>query len=92
MSTFSSILKMNLKQQFQYRTAAFSGIMTQLFFGFMQIALYTAFLVQGESDFTIVQMASYIWLQQAFYTLFKFFDSQKLEITKEKRPDLLKKD
>lgn len=81
MRAFKSILKMNLKKEFTYKAAAFSGAITQFFFGFMQIALYTAFLVQGESDFTIVQMASYIWLQQAFYTLFKFFDSQKFEIT-----------
>jgi len=81
MSTFSSILKMNVKQQFQYRTAAFSGIVTQLFFGFMQIALFTAFLSQGDSDFTVAQMASYIWLQQCFFTLFKYWDTCKNEIS-----------
>jgi len=81
MSTFSSILKMNVKQQFQYRTAAFSGIVTQLFFGFMQIALFTAFLSQGNSDFTVSQMASYIWLQQCFFTLFKYWDTCKNEIS-----------
>jgi len=81
MRTFSSILKMNLKQQFQYRTAAFSGTLTQLFFGFMQISLFTAFLVQGQSDFTIPQMATYIWLQQVFYTLYKYWDCCKFEIS-----------
>lgn len=80
-NTFSSILKMNVKQQFQYRTAAISGFITQLFFGFMQIALYTAFLRSGKSDFTIAQMASYIWLQQCFFTLFKYWDMCKFEIT-----------
>jgi len=79
--TFSSILKMNVKQQLQYRTAAFSGTITQLFFGFMQIALFTAFLKSGKSDFTIAQMASYIWLQQCFFTLFKYWDMCKYEIT-----------
>ena len=81
MRTFSSILKMNLKQQFQYRAAAFSGTLTQLFFGFMQISLFTAFLVQGKTDFTIPQMATYIWLQQAFYTLYKYWDACKFEIS-----------
>ena len=60
MSTFSGIFKMNVKQQFQYRTAAFSGIITQLFFGFMQIALFKAFLSTGQTDFTVSQMMSYI--------------------------------
>ncbi len=81
MRTFGSILKMNVKQQFQYRAAAFSGTITQLFFGFMQISLFTAFLVQGKSDFTIPQMATYIWLQQAFYTLYKYWDACKFEIS-----------
>ena len=80
-STFSSIFKMNVKQQFQYRTAAISGIVTQFFFGFMQIALFTAFLSQGESEFTVPQMASYIWLQQCFFTLFKYWDTCKPEIS-----------
>ena len=81
MSTFLSIFKMNVKQQFQYRTAAISGIVTQLFFGFMQISLYTAFLVTGASDFTIMQMASYIWLQQTFFVLFKYWDTCRPEIS-----------
>ena len=81
MRTFSSIFKMNLKQQFQYRTAALSGTITQLFFGFMQISLFTAFLSTGKSDFTIPQMATYIWLQQAFYTLYKYWDCCKFEIS-----------
>lgn len=81
MSTFSSIFKMNVKQQFQYRTAAISGIITQLFFGFMQISLYTAFLVNGSGDFSLEQMASYIWLQQSFFVLFKYWDTCKFEIS-----------
>lgn len=81
MKVFNAILKMNIKKELAYKTAAISGVFTQFFFGFMQIALYTAFLVNGSSDFTIVQMASYIWLQQAFYTIFKFWDSQKFEIS-----------
>lgn len=81
MKIFNSIFKMNLKKEFQYRAAAISGIATQFFFGFMQIALYTSFLSGGGDDFTVAQMASYIWLQQTFYTLFKFWDNQKYEIT-----------
>ena len=81
MSTFGSIMKMNIKQQLQYRTAALSGIITQLFFGFMQISLFTAFLVTGANDFTLAQMSTYIWLQQAFFSLFKYWDCCKTEIS-----------
>ena len=79
--TFSSILKINVKQKMQFRTAAISGLCTQLFFGFMQIFLYSAFLGQGTAEFTLAQMASYIWLQQVFYTMFHFFDNCKNDIS-----------
>lgn len=81
MKTFRAILKMNIKKEFAYKVSALSGMVTQFFFGFMQIALYTSFLAGGQSDFSTIQMASYIWLQQAFYTMFKFWDSQKYEIS-----------
>ena len=81
MSTFGSIFKMNVKQQFQYRVSAISGSITQFFFGFMQIALYSAFLHAGNSEFTVPQMASYIWLQQCFFSLFKYWDTCKAEIS-----------
>ena len=81
MKTFNSILKMNLKKEFQYRTAALSGAITQLFFGFMYIALYREFLVGDGGDFSVAQMASYIWLGQIFFALFKYFDVCKFEIS-----------
>ena len=81
MSVFGATLKMKFKEQLQYRTAAISGIATQLFFGFMQISLFTAFLIQDQSSFTIAQMATYIWLQQAFFSLFKYWDVCKTEIS-----------
>lgn len=81
MSVFKSVLRLNVKKSIQYRTAAISGFITQVCFGFMQIALFTAFLDSGNSDFTIKQMASYIWLQQIFFTMFKYWDCCKQEIT-----------
>lgn len=81
MKTFNSILKMNLKKSFQYRTSAISGAITQLFFGFMYVALYRQFLTGDGGDFTIVQMASYIWLGQICYAMFKYFDVCKFEIS-----------
>lgn len=55
MRAFGSVLKMNIKKEFQYRTAAISGLLTQLFFGLMQIALYRQFLMQGNDGFSIAQ-------------------------------------
>ena len=82
MSVFKSTLKLNVKKVVQYRSAAISGTLTQLFFGFMYIALFTAFLDGGDSDFTVPQMASYIWLGQIFFVMFGYFDLCKQEISR----------
>ena len=48
----------------------FSGITTQLFWGLLQIYLYMAFLnTESVDGFSITQMASYIWLGQAFFAM-----------------------
>jgi len=82
MSVFKSNLKLNVKKVVQYRAAAFSGVLTQLFFGFMYIALYTAFLKTGKTDFTLREMISYVWLGQVFFVAFNYFDTCKQEISR----------
>ena len=82
MSVFKSNLKLNIKKVVQYRAAAISGVLTQLFFGFMYIALYTAFLKSGKSGFTLREMVSYVWLGQIFFVAFNYFDICKQEISR----------
>ena len=65
-----SIFKMQFKKELQYRAKAISGITTQFFWGIMYICLYTAFMSSELiNGFTITQMAAYIWLGQAFFSL-----------------------
>lgn len=56
----------------QYRAAAYAGITTQFAWGAMNILLFHAFYKADPLSFpmTFPQMASYIWLQQAFLSLF----------------------
>ena len=56
----------------QYRAAAFAGIVTQFAWGFMELAMFSAFYRADSAVFpmTFPQLASYIWLQQAFLALF----------------------
>ena len=69
-NTYVSIFKMQFKGELQYRAKAISGIATQFFWGIMYIYLYMAFMSSDTIDgFTITQMASYIWLGQAFFAL-----------------------
>lgn len=65
---------MGFKSEFQYRAKAISGLATQIFWAFMYIYLYTAFMggkiIEG---FSLAQMTSYVWLGQAFL-VFRFLD------------------
>jgi len=68
--SYFGLFKMTFKGEIQYRTKALSGICTQLFWGLMYIYLYTAFMGGKVIDgFSIAQMASYIWLGQAFFSM-----------------------
>ena len=70
MKSYFALFKMTFKGELQYRAKAISGIITQLFWGAMYISLYTAFMKNGSvNGFTIAQMASYIWLGQAFFAM-----------------------
>ena len=66
MKSYNGLFKMTFKGELQYRAKAISGITTQFFWGIMYIYLYTAFMGGNLIDgFSIPQMASYIWLNQA---------------------------
>lgn len=70
MSSYFGIFKMQFKDELQYRAKAFSGILTQFFWGIMYICLYTAFMKDGiVNGFTLTQMTSYVWLGQAFFAI-----------------------
>lgn len=72
---YSSYFKIKFLNEIQYRTAAIAGISTQLVWAGMYIMLYTAFLKDGStSDFSIRQMTTYIWLQQAFFAFFNIWN------------------
>lgn len=68
--SYLGIFRMEFKGELQYRAKAISGIATQLFWGLLQIYLYIAFLnTESVDGFSITQMASYIWLGQAFFAM-----------------------
>lgn len=68
---YLSYFKIKFLNEIQYKIAAIAGVLTQFAWGGMYIMLYTAFLKgSNASDYTIPQMCTYIWLQQAFYSLF----------------------
>ena len=59
----------------QYRSAAWAGIATQFFFGFVYIMIYDAFYQSGDAatPMSISQLITYVWLNQAFFALINQF-------------------
>jgi len=65
---YLSAFRIRLLQNLQYRVAALAGLTTQFFWGFMLIMVLQAFYSSSDAvqPMTMAQIASYIWLQQAF--------------------------
>lgn len=75
MKAYISYFKIKFKNGLQYRAAAFAGIATQFAWGFMYIMIYESFYNSNisKAPMKLSQLSSYIWLQQAFLTLFMVF-------------------
>lgn len=72
MRKYWSFFRIRLVTGLQYRTAAWAGICTQFFWGLMEIMIFNAFYTTGAGQFPMEfsQVTDYLWLQQAFLTLF----------------------
>lgn len=72
MRKYLAFFRLRFSMGLQYRAAALAGIVTQFFWGFMEISLYHAFYRADASAFpmTLEQVVSYIWIQQAFLAFF----------------------
>ena len=82
MRVFLRIFKTTFLEELQYKGAFISGILCQLAFGFMYVFLYQAFYENGiPQNFDLKQMATYVWLGQAFFALFSFTDINRKDIT-----------
>lgn len=68
MRVYFSVFKMRLINGLQYRTAAFAGVATQFFWGFLNIMIFEAFYQNStvNQPISLEQLIDYIWLQQSF--------------------------
>ena len=68
---YLAILRTRFRSRIQYRTAAFAGIVTQFFWGFIRIMILEAFYRSGgePSVLSFREAVAYVWLGQAFLGL-----------------------
>lgn len=72
MKKYMSFFKIRFINSLQYRAAAYAGMATQFFWGFMEILIFAAFYKSNADSFPMKfhELSSYIWLQQSSIALF----------------------
>ena len=75
MKAYLTYFKLKFITGLQYRAAAYAGISTQFFFGFVFIMVYFAFYKSGSGHLPMEMsaLASYLWLNQSFFALITNF-------------------
>ena len=77
MKKYFSFFRVRFFTGLQYRTAAVSALTTQFVWGLMECLAYKALMDSNAIAFPMEYSAvvSYIWLQEAFFALFKTWAS-----------------
>ncbi len=79
MRAYLSAFKMRRKMELQYRGAVLGGIICQIFFGIILVAIYRALYVGKPQSMPLSQITSYVWLQQAFFRMLLASDPELLD-------------
>lgn len=69
MKAYLAIFRMRLKMETQYRGAVLGGILCQVFFGMILVALYRALYAGKPQSMPLSAIVTYVWLQQAFFRM-----------------------
>ncbi|MCR5342334.1 MAG: ABC-2 family transporter protein [Butyrivibrio sp.] len=77
--SYFTVFKMRLRMELQYRGAMIGGILCQMFFGLILIALYRALYEGNPQSIPIENIATYVWLQQAFFRMMLASDNELVD-------------
>ena len=71
MSGYVKYFKTQAISELQYKAAAFAGISTQVFWGFLNVMVFISFYshVSTSTEISLSQLITYVWLNQAFLRL-----------------------
>ena len=79
MKAYLSAFRMRLLLELQYRGAVLGGIVCQVFFGLILIAVYRALYAGKPQAVPLSHITSYVWLQQAFFRMLLASDPDLLD-------------
>ena len=76
--SYLSFFKLYFNIGLQYRISAIAGLMTQFFWGLMNLFLYEAFYKNGiPTSLNWSELVTYIWLTQSFFAIVLFHSFDK---------------
>ena len=79
MKAYLSTFVMRWKMELQYRGAVIGGVICQIFFGLILVSLYGALYRSKPQALPLEAVASYVWLQQAFFRMLLSTDVELLD-------------
>lgn len=79
MKAYLSTFVMRWKMELQYRGAVIGGVICQIFFGLILVSLYGALYRSKPQNLPLEAVASYVWLQQAFFRMLLSTDVELLD-------------
>ena len=79
MKAYLSTFVMRWKMELQYRGAVIGGVVCQIFFGLILVSLYGALYRSKPQALPLEAVASYVWLQQAFFRMLLSTDGELLD-------------
>ena len=79
MNAYFTVFRMRWKMELQYRGAVIGGVVCQVFFGLILVSLYRARYASKPQTMPIEAVASYVWLQQAFFRMQLSSDSELMD-------------
>ena len=79
MKAYFSVFRMRWRMELQYRGAVIGGVLYQMFFGLILIALYRALYQSKLQTMPLASVVTYVWLQQAFFRMLLASDGDLLD-------------
>jgi len=79
MRSYLSAFRLRWKMELQYRGAMIGGIVCQVMFGLILIALYRALYASKPQTLPVEHVVTYVWLQQAFFRMLLASDADLLD-------------
>ena len=79
MRAYLAAFRMRRRLETQYRGAVLGGVICQMFFGLILIAVYRTLYAGKPQSMPLDRITSYVWLQQAFFRMLLASDPDLLD-------------